>query len=165
VKPAIRSYLVLLVGAGLLILFDQGSKVWLRTHLPEGETWMPWAWLAPLIQIVHTRNTGAAFSLGRGFSPVFMVAAIAVSLGILYYYPRIASQGWLMRLAVIFILAGALGNLIDRLAFGEVTDFIFINHFAVINVADICINVGVGFMLVHLLWKRPPAEPSQTGEE
>lgn len=121
---------------------------------------MPWSRLAPILQIVYTRNSGAAFSLGRGFGIFFVLAAAAISIALIYYYPRLASQGRLVRLAAIFLLAGALGNLIDRLFFGEVTDFIWISHFAVINVADICINLGAGLILLHLLLGKVPAKSS-----
>jgi len=115
---------------------------------------------------VRAENTGAAFSLGRGMGLLFIVAAFAAIFGILLYFPRFPRGDRLVQLAMGLLMGGAAGNLIDRLVFGHVTDFISVSYFAVINLADIWINLGVGF---YILWvvraeilahRRPPEADS-----
>ena len=85
------------------------------------------------------------------YGMVFTVLAFIVSIGILYYYPQVPRNEWAMRLAMAMMLGGALGNLIDRLTQGTVTDFVSVGTFAVFNVADACISVGT-LILILALW-------------
>ena len=77
--------------------------------------------------------------------------AIVVSLAILYYYPRVPAGQVPLRLALALQLGGAVGNLIDRLAMGTVTDFVSLGTFPVFNVADASISIGVA-VLVAAMW-------------
>lgn len=148
-KKIVRDYLFLFLLAGSIIALDQWTKNLVRTNLAIGETWMPWEWLAPYARIVHWFNTGVAFGMFQGMGMIFMVLAIIVSLAIIYYYPRVAGDDWLLRLAMGFQLAGAVGNLIDRITNGgNVTDFISVGTFPVFNVADSSITVGVVVLLL-----------------
>ncbi len=156
--------MVLLATAAAALGLDQWSKFFLRSTFELGEVWYPGDWLSPYIQIVRVQNTGAAFSMGQGMSWIFIAAAVAAVIGILWYYPRFPQGDWLIRLSMALLLSGALGNLIDRLIFGHVTDFISISRFAVINIADIWINIGVGLFILwlvrmELLAKKPDSMP------
>jgi signal peptidase II len=136
-----------------------------RTLIPLGQSWSPWSWLEPYVRIVHWQNTGAAFGMFQRFGMVFTVLAFIVSIGILYYYPQVPRKDWAMRLAMAMMLGGAVGNLIDRLAQGTVTDFVSVGTFAVFNVADACISVGT-LILILALWnserkQKKLAETSQ----
>jgi signal peptidase II len=153
-KKYARDYLFLFSISGLLILLDQVSKYLVRTQIPYTEQWTPWPWLLPYARIVHWNNTGAAFGLFQGMNLVFMILAVIVSGVIIYYFPKVPRQDWLMRLALAFQLAGAVGNLIDRILFGTVTDFISVGTFAVFNVADSCITIGVALLAIDLLLKE-----------
>ena len=73
---------------------------------------------------------------------VFTVLAFIVIAAIIYYYPQVANQDWSLRLAMSMQLGGAIGNLIDRLTIGHVTDFISVGTFPVFNIADASISVG-----------------------
>jgi len=84
---------------------------------------------------------------------VFSILAVAVSLAIIYYFPRITAQDWILRVALSMQLAGAVGNLIDRITMGTVTDFISVGNFAVFNVADSSISVGVAILLLTVLYR------------
>lgn len=150
-KKVFVDYLGLTALAAIVIACDQWTKYLLRSQLAIGESWSPWSGLSSIIQIVHTQNSGAAFSMGRELGPLFSLLAIIISSAILYYYPRLtkATSDLAPRVAMGLILGGALGNLIDRLTAGDVTDFIAINHFAVVNIADICISLGAA---VFILW-------------
>lgn len=97
---------------------------------------------------------------------VFIVAAVGAVIGILVYYPRFPQGDWLIRLSMGLLMGGALGNLIDRLIFGHVTDFISVSHFAIINFADIWINIGVGvfifwLMRMEFLSKKQTSRPDE----
>ena len=119
---------MLLVPVGLIILLDQWTKSWVRSNIAFGESWGP-EWLAPFARFVHWYNTGAAFGLFQGMGTVFIILAFVISIAILIYYPRVPRQDWTLRLAMSLQMAGALGNLIDRLTIGHVTDFIAIGSF------------------------------------
>jgi signal peptidase II len=142
---------MLLIGcASLILAFDQWTKYLVRSQLEVGETWMPIAWLAPYARVIHWNNTGAAFGLFPSASLVFTVVAVLVSAAILYYFPRVPATEWPLRVALILQFAGALGNLIDRLVVGTVTDFISVGSFPVFNVADSSISVGVAVLVVGM---------------
>ncbi len=148
-KKYIGDYALLLGLAGIIIFIDQYTKELVRTRLAFMEEWAPWPWLLPYARIVHWNNTGAAFGMFQGYGLVFTVLAIGVALGILYYFPRVAARDWPLRIAMSLMLAGAVGNLIDRLfENGQVTDFISVGSFAVFNVADASITVGVCVLLL-----------------
>lgn len=147
----LREYLVLLTMAGVIVFVDQWTKWLVRASLPPGGVWAPWDWLAPYVRIVHWYNSGAAFGMLQGWGMVFTVLAIVVSGLILYYYPRLAAGEWAWRVAMWMQLGGAVGNLIDRLTIGRVTDFIAIGSFPVFNVADSSITLSV---FVLLFWDR-----------
>lgn len=147
-KNKIFNYLFLVVLSGIIITCDQFSKAWVRTNIALGEMWSPWEWLTPYARFVHWYNTGAAFGMFQGMSEIFTILAIIVIVVILYYYPRIPSSDWFLRLALGFQLGGATGNLIDRIFYGHVIDFISIGNFAVFNVADASISTGVGILLL-----------------
>ncbi len=153
----VKNYLFLFIVAGLLIAFDQWSKAQVRYSLPLGSIWSPWEWLTPYARIVHWKNTGVAFGMFQGMGTVFAVLAAIVSLVIIYYYPRVAGDSRVLKIAMSLQLAGALGNFIDRVTIGHVTDFLSIGDFPVFNVADACISVGVVILLIYV-WVQEKKE-------
>ncbi len=171
VKKVINETLIYWVAA-VVIFIDQYTKYVVRANLTLNQSWMPLTWLAPYVRILHTRNSGAAFGMFKDASLIFSVIAVVVSAVIIYYSLRLPAGHWWLRIILGMQLGGALGNLIDRLLFaGKVTDFIsttipFIKYdFAVFNVADASISVGV-VLLMLTMWlqgrsaKKPPvAEP------
>ena len=136
-----------------VVVLDQLSKSYVRNSVPIGEMWAPWSWLLPYARIVHWTNTGAAFGMFQRFGGIFTILAIIVSGVILYYFPQIPREDWPLRLALGLQLGGAIGNLVDRLRFGTVTDFISVGSFAVFNVADAAISLGVAILVLDLLYK------------
>ncbi|MEM5776327.1 MAG: signal peptidase II, partial [Anaerolineaceae bacterium] len=129
-KKFLRDYIPLLLAAGSIILLDQFTKSIVRQNLALQETWVPWAWLAPYARIVHWYNTGVAFGMFQDGNLIFSILAIIVSAAILVVYPRIPRSEKILRIATMMMLAGAIGNLIDRLTLGHVTDFISVGSFA-----------------------------------
>jgi signal peptidase II len=153
-KKYIQDYLFLFLLAGAIIALDQWTKYLVRETLPFQAIWSPWYWLTPFARIVHWKNTGAAFGIFQGFGNVFTILAIVVSIAILYYFPQVPRRDWTLRLAMGLQLGGAIGNLIDRLFFGSVTDFISVGNFAVFNIADASISIGVAILVVGMLVKE-----------
>ena len=150
-KKNFWDYVFLLSIASVIVILDQWTKQLVRTLIPFGESWSPWSWLEPYVRLVHWQNTGAAFGMFQQFGVVFAVLAFIVSIAIIYYYPQVPHEEWVMRLAMAMMLGGAVGNLIDRLTLGTVTDFVSVGTFAVFNVADACISVGT-VILILAVW-------------
>ena len=164
-KKYIRDYVYLIFVAAIIVVLDQWTKHLVRTLIPFGGSWSPWPWLEPYARIVHWQNTGAAFGMFQKLGLVFTILAFLVAIAILYYFPRVPRSEWAMRLAMVMQMGGAVGNLIDRLTQGTVTDFISVGTFAVFNVADASISVGTA-ILVLAVWiserkQKKRAEASQ----
>lgn len=165
-KKYLQDYVVLIGVASIIVGFDQWTKHLVRTLIPLGQSWSPWSWLAPYARLVHWQNTGAAFGMFQGFGLVFTVLAFLVSIAILYYYPRVPRSEWALRVAMVMQLGGAVGNLVDRLTQGTVTDFISVGTFAVFNVADASISVGTA-ILILAVWisERKQKKQAQANQE
>ena len=152
----LRDYLILVLPAAVIVGLDQWTKWLVRTNLPFDRAWLPkeLSWLSPYARIVHWSNSGAAFGSFQNGNPVFTVLAIIVIILIFYYFPRIETSDWTLRVALVLQLAGASGNLVDRLLWSKVTDFISIGTFPVFNLADSSITVGVVVLLLGVWWKE-----------
>ena len=143
-------YAVLILVAVIIVTSDQLAKVWVRAHVALGGDWLPsqLAWLMPYARIRFWYNSGAAFGIFANGNLVFMVLAILVAGAILYYFPRVSRKDWWLRLALMLQFSGAVGNLTDRIQFGHVTDFISVGNFAIFNIADASISVGVVVLIL-----------------
>ncbi len=169
-KRTLQDYLFLGTIAGIIVLLDQVSKALVRTYIPLNGIWAPWDWMMPYARLYHIQNTGVAFGMFQGANLLFAVLAVIVSVAIILYFPRVAKNDWTLRVAFSMQLAGALGNLIDRIFVGQVTDFISVGSFAIFNIADASITVGVVILLVGV-WlqerkakKKPAADLPLAGE-
>ncbi len=160
-KKTLRTFLPLLLIAGLVIILDQWTKSIIRTNLDFQETWMPLSWLAPYARIVHWYNRGVAFGLFQNGGTIFAILAIIVSIAIIYYYPQVPKEDWTLRLAMCLQLGGAVGNLIDRLTIGHVTDFISVGTFPVFNIADSAITIGVAVLIIGVWVQERREKKSQ----
>jgi signal peptidase II len=144
----------------LVVLLDQATKAWILTTLKLHEGF-------PLIDgffnIVHVRNPGAAFGFLAGAPPlfrsIFFVAVTVAAIALILHYLRVnrIEEPYLVS-ALALILAGAVGNLIDRIRFGEVVDFLDVyigsQHWPAFNVADSAITVGAGVLMAALFRRR-----------
>lgn len=149
-KKRLADYAFLFLVAGLIILLDQLTKSMIRNNLAMGEVFHPELWISEFARIVHWQNTGAAFGMFQSLGTVFMILSMVVSAAIIYYFPQVPRQDWLIRLAMAMLLGGAVGNLIDRLSQGYVTDFISVGEFPVFNVADASISLGVVVLFIGM---------------
>jgi signal peptidase II len=143
-------YAITFLIAAIIIAADQATKIWVRSHVPLGGDWLPsWlSWLLPYARIRYWLNSGAAFGIFQNGNLVFTVLAFIVTAAILYYLPNTPRKDWWLRLALAMQLSGAVGNLIDRLQFGYVTDYISVGSFAIFNIADASITVGVAILIL-----------------
>lgn len=151
--------------AAVVVAVDQVTKAFMRSFLAEGSSMT----LVPgVLDLRLVYNEGAAFSLGEGFSWLFMAVAVAIAVGSALYV-LLGSPGVGLSAALGAVAGGGVGNLIDRAVSGCVTDFFMptFTNFAVFNVADVAITVGFAFALV-LFWRedgrRHAAEEPATGE-
>jgi len=142
----------------LVILCDQVSKWWIITHfaLYESEQVIP-----GFFNLTYLTNTGAAFGILAGQPALwrhafFIAVALAALLAVLLLYLRMRRVSFYYELSLALIAGGALGNLIDRLRFGSVVDFLDFylrsHHWPAFNVADSSITVGVTVFLVYSLF-------------
>lgn len=161
IKRLAIEYACLLLGAGLIVCLDQLSKGWVRSNLSLGEVYRPDVWITPFARILHWSNTGSAFGLFPNMSSVFTVLAFLVSIAIVYYYPQVPRGDRLLRLAMTLQLGGAVGNLIDRLIQGHVTDFISVGNFPVFNIADASISTGVAVLILGIFIKERQEKAAQ----
>ena len=161
--------LVLFLVAAAVILVDHVSKLFIETQLPLNQSWAPIPELSHLFQFTHVSNTGAAFGLFPSGSLAFgLVAAVVAVFIVIYNYQLPAGHFWL-RLALGLQLAGALGNLIDRVRQGHVTDFLDFGPWPVFNLADTSIVAGVVIlgllMLQEIKEEREMRERALAAEE
>jgi len=162
---------VFLFGVGLLVVgLDQYTKCLVRQNLPLNTSWNPISWLSPIVTLTYTRNTGAAFGLFPNLGIFLVVVALAVVVAIIIYYRQLAEGSGMLRLAFGLQLGGAVGNLIDRVCFGYVTDFLDVRVWPEFNVADSSVVVGTILLAVYALFLDPggkgdpePAEEVQAG--
>ena len=135
-----------------LIILDQITKQLILRHL----SWYQVEPVTSFLNITHLRNTGAAFSMFAELPPwVFVVLGIAVSVGILVWLRRNLFGQQLVAVALCLILAGAIGNIIDRVRHGFVVDFIDFHigdwHYAAFNVADVAISCGAALLILDMI--------------
>jgi len=129
---------------------DQLSKAWVRGNLALYESWAPIPALARYFTFTHVTNTGIAFGLFREWGWVLIAVAVVVIAFMLLYTRQLATAGWPVQIAVGLQLGGAFGNLIDRIRFGSVTDFLDFKFWPVFNLADSAIVVGMLLLLAFM---------------
>ncbi|NGZ03848.1 MAG: signal peptidase II [Nitrospira sp. WS238] len=158
---ALRNMVLASVTGGIILL-DQLTKqqIMQTMRLHESIPIIP-----NLFSLTYIRNPGAAFGLLAGSSNAFRMVFFGLTsifaLGLLgTILLRMPEQDWVGRVSVAGILGGAIGNLIDRLRFGEVIDFLDVYietyHWPAFNVADSAITVGVIFLIIHFAFEKKP---------
>lgn len=130
-----------------VIFIDQLTKYEVRQQIPLGAS-LPL--IDNFISLTHTTNTGASFSLFTNYSFVLGILAGIVIVSILAFYKKIPT---LYRIPFSLILGGATGNLIDRILFGTVTDFIDLHFWPVFNLADSAITIAA-ILLMIIMWRE-----------
>jgi signal peptidase II len=147
--PAGRPHWAVFVGlAAVVVVLDQATKVWLAATIDPGETIEV---LGDWLRFVHGRNTGALFGLFRDSAVLFAVVSLGV-IGIIAWFHARSTPSRATSIALGLLLGGAIGNLIDRLRFGYVLDWIDMGigdrRFYTYNVADAAITVAIVSLIV-----------------
>ncbi|MGD9221818.1 MAG: signal peptidase II [Desulfobacteraceae bacterium] len=146
----------------VVVLLDQISKTWILAKVPLYHS-IPI--ISGFFSITHVHNPGGAFGfLAQNGSPlrhwVFLGAAALALAMILYFHHQTPRSHPYLALGLSLIFGGAIGNLIDRLRFGEVVDFLDFYvasyHWPTFNVADSAVTVGVGIFIAHIVLKKMP---------
>lgn len=154
----------MLVTAAVVVVLDQLSKRWIERSLALYESIVPVPALRNIFTITHFTNTGAAFGLFRDQGILFIIIAAVVVIAIIVYSRYLPTDQWLVRFALGLQLGGALGNMIDRMRQGHVTDFIYFHFWPAFNVADTAIVVGVGLLALALILQKDPQRQDASGE-
>ena len=147
---------VLLLTALAILIADQLTKALVAANLELGERVRV---LGDLVQVWHAQNSGAAFSLFQGGSFVFLVVSV-LSIGMVAYFHRsLRAEGPWLHVVLGVVLGGTLGNFIDRLRQGYVTDWLSVGigdtRWPTFNVADSSIVVGIGILVLYLFLAHP----------
>jgi signal peptidase II len=152
-KPALLSRpLPILIFIVVAVVLDQAVKVMVDNWLPLQEM-VP---VIPMLALYRTYNLGVAFSMLSGMDGWFIVGMrLVIVVFVLWLWRRTPNHRWLAHLGFALIIAGALGNLIDRFLYGHVIDYILFHtetwSFAVFNLADSFITVGAGCVILDEL--------------
>lgn len=139
--------------AFVLFLIDQGTKYLIASNL---EMYEQIPVIGDFFLITSSRNRGAAFGILQNQLWFFIIVTLIVVGGIVWYLRKVSKEGRkLLPTALALVLGGALGNFIDRLLMGEVVDFLQFNFgsytFPIFNIADSCIVIGVGLIILDTL--------------
>ena len=142
-------------------MLDQISKFWVTLHVPM---YYSISVVEGFFNITHIRNPGVAFGLfarnESEYKVLFLVViSIIAIIAILIIFHQSPENKKAVRFGLILIFSGAVGNLIDRILYKEVIDFLDVFyegfHWPAFNVADACITTGVGFMVYDLFFGYP----------
>lgn len=146
----------------VLLVADQAVKYLVRTGIDLGQS-VPF--IPHLLDLTYVQNTGAAFSALQEHTWLLILVSAAVVVAIAVLVQRGFFRGRLGLTAAMLVMCGGVGNLIDRVVLGYVTDMFqttFIN-FAVFNLADCYITVGVVLLFVYVLFFYPEAQKKEVG--
>ena len=139
---------IYIIAAIAIIALDQITKILTTTFFELGEVKNI---IPHILSFTYVKNEGAAFGILQGARVFFIIITVAVLLGAIYYIVKMRPQSLLERWALSFIAGGAIGNFIDRAAFGYVRDFIMVEFidFPVFNIADCFVCIGAGLYILY----------------
>ena len=147
-----KRWWIFLLIAVVVVVLDQISKSWIRSHLALGESFPE---IGRLL-IIHLQNTGSAFGLFTGQGFLLTIIALVGLVIILMFFRYLSQSSLLGTIALGLVFGGAIGNLTDRLRIGAVTDFIYIRlwndfYWPAFNVADSALSVGIIALLIFII--------------
>lgn len=142
---------IIVFSTAILVAFiDQLTKFMIKQNFQLNQS-------TPIIEnvlhLTYITNTGSAFGLFKGLNLFFISFSIIVIAAIFHYLKKIKDNEKALQLSVGLLLGGTLGNLIDRLAYGSVVDFIDFRIWPVFNVADSAVTISI-VLLIFLLWEK-----------
>lgn len=153
-KTIFKRSILLLVLASVFVTLDQWTKMLAVTHLKN----QPSIVLIPgVFELKYLENTGAAFGILSNQQTFFYIATILMAAGIIYLYFKTPDNAYYRPVNMIYIIviAGAVGNFIDRVSYKYVIDFFYFSliNFPIFNVADIYVTVGVAVLMLLIIFK------------
>jgi signal peptidase II len=129
----------------VVVIIDQFTKFLIRHFHPN--------WNLSILNIQFIQNTGAGFGILQGRTLWLGILSLIVAILIIYNYKHISKEKW-MQYAFAIFLGGTIGNMIDRLAIGYVTDFINLSFWPAFNIADACLSIAVIIIIILTLRKK-----------
>jgi signal peptidase II len=145
-----NKYITIFSTALIIILIDQITKFLVKTNFQLKES-LPI--INNIFHLTYIHNFGAGFGILQQQQLVLIFISLMVVGAIFYYFDRIKDKEILLQFLVGFILGGTIGNLIDRISYGFVIDFLDFRIWPIFNVADSFVTVGVIGVIIYL-WKR-----------
>lgn len=163
-KSKRKGWVYLLILFIILLASDLASKYYVNAILPNvGDTKVI---IPDILTFIYSKNYGASFGIFSGMRWFLLSISIATAIGIFLFLVLYKTKDRMLRIVLVMILAGAIGNIYDRLIYGYVRDFIdytllntyFNIDFAICNVADIYLTVGAFLLIIYVLfvYKEPP---------
>lgn len=150
----------------LIVAFDQITKYFASTKLIDGRIV---GFIPSVVQFRYAENTGMAFSMLSGARWIFIAVTVAVCVGVFYYMFSNKCKSLWLYWSLGVVLAGGVGNLIDRIRFGFVVDFIepIFMDFAVFNIADCAVTLGaivlIGYLVIDMFSEMKSAKEKSNG--
>jgi signal peptidase II len=151
-RPVRRLFVML---AAVVVALDQVTKYFIFTRMIVGDSYPV---LGKVLSVTYSRNTGSAMGLVPAHGRVLAVVAAVFIVGIMVWGARWAGRNPWLAWGLGLLMGGAVGNLIDRVRFGYVVDFIDVHFWPVFNVADIAVCVGAGLILVGTILYTEPGQ-------
>lgn len=161
-KAETNKYIKLIIVAGIVLFLDQVTKIIVLKYMPLYHS-------IPVVNsffsLTHIHNPGGAFGFLAGQSPVVRKLVFVVisflALCLIFYFYKITPRNYsMLATALALIFGGAAGNLVDRIRFGKVVDFLdfYVGnlHWPAFNIADSAISIGMCILLFHILLKKMP---------
>jgi signal peptidase II len=144
-----------------LLLADRLTKLWAAHALPAG---MPQPLIGNAIRLTRVYNAGGAFGLFPGSGALFIAVSAVAATVILCVLLFARAQTKLLQAGLSLVFVGAVGNLIDRALNGYVLDFFEIRGFPIFNVADACITIGAGLIVLYALFGGERHRPQREAD-
>jgi len=145
----VDAFIVCVIGISVFLL-DQASKIFVLRELKLNESMEV---IKNIFYFTLVHNTGAAFGILKGQTFFFIILSILAVTTIAIYIRKSLNARLVVKIALGLILGGALGNLVDRLRFGHVIDFLDFRIWPVFNIADSAITVGASLLIIGLFKK------------
>lgn len=158
-RAALREWIVVAT-AVIALAADQISKYLVRENMAIGESWPAQGFF----RLTHGTNTGSAFGLFQDQTVILTIASVFAIGFIIYFYRSHSDRAWITKLTIGLLLGGAVGNLIDRVIAGRVTDFIDVGPWPIFNLADSSITVGITLLIASLVLTGGRTEDPPTPE-
>ena len=145
-----KKYTFVISTALLTVFLDQLTKVIIKKNFELNES-IPL--IKNILHLTYVTNTGSAFGLFKGFNLFFILFSIIVVAVIFYFIKKIKQNEKVLQFSIGLLLGGTVGNLMDRIFYGFVADFIDFRIWPVFNVADSAVTISI-ILLIILLWEK-----------